>query len=82
MRKVFMITAAVVGLGAVSLAASTNAEARFGPSINAAGGSSALPVQYYGRYGYYQPNYGYYQPYYAPRYYAPRYYKPRYYRYY
>ena len=72
MRNVVMIIATVVGLGAVSLVASTHAEARFGATANASGGSSALPVQYYGGYGYYQPNYGYYQPYYAPRYYAPR----------
>ena len=72
MRNVVMIIATVVGLGAVSLVASTHAEARFGTTANASGGSSALPVQYYGGYGYYQPNYGYYQPYYAPRYYAPR----------
>ena len=82
MRKVVMIVATAVGFGSVSLVASTNAEARFGTSLNVAGNPSVLPVQYYGGYGYYQPNYGYYQPYYAPRYYAPRYYKPRYYRYY
>jgi len=85
MRRTVVIIATVVSLGALTLAASTNAEARFGAGMiadAASGGSSAQPAQYGYGYGY-QPYYGYYRPYYAPRYYAPRrYYRPRYYRYY
>ena len=75
MRTLFSICAALVGLGAVSIAAPTTAEAQY---------------YYGGGYGYnryYAPRYyapRYYAPppvYYAPRYYAPRYYRPRYYGY-
>lgn len=62
MRKILTITAAIAGLGLLTLAATTGAEARFGAGAlaQATDASSAQPAQYYG---------GYYRPYYAPRYY-------------
>ena len=65
MRTLLSLLAALVGLGAVSLAAPTTAEAQY------YGGG-------YGYQPYYAPRY--YAPppvYYRPKYYAPRYYKPR-----
>ena len=64
MRTLLSLLAALVGLGAVSIAAPTTAEAQY------YGG--------YGYQPYYAPRY--YAPppvYYRPKYYAPRYYKPR-----
>ena len=79
MRKIIII-ATVMSLGAITIAASTDAEARFGAGAVAnavADVSSAQPAHYYGRRYHRRAYYG--RGYYAPRYYAPRYYAPRYY---
>jgi hypothetical protein len=81
MRKIVLIVATVMSLGAITIAASRDAEARFGAgtiAVAAAGLSSAQPAQYYGydrRYVAPPPSA---PPTYAPPSYAPRYSAPRY----
>lgn len=77
MRHALTITAAAVSL-AITIAAPTAAQARFGAGAIAdavASTPSAQTVQYYGGYGSRA-----YRPYYAPRYYGNNYYAD-YYRY-